>query len=66
MKFSGGLPGAATFLYPGPGRCLLIELDDHSPRSESSFGNNVAFLIHVAVEHKPQMLTLLRGKQQRP
>lgn len=66
VKLAGGLPGTATFLYGGPGDGLIIELYDHSPRAESSFGNDVAFLIYVAAEHKPQMLALLRGPSQLP
>ena len=60
----GGLPRTATFLYGGPGDILVIKLYDHSPKAESSFGNDVALLIHVAAKDKQQILTLLGGHEQ--
>lgn len=64
VKLAGGLPGTATFLYGGPDGSLVVELYDHSPDAESSFGHDVAFLMHVAAEHKPRMLALLGGPEQ--
>lgn len=61
VTLAGSLPGRSTFVYGGPGESLVIELYDHSPEAESSFGNDVAFLIHVASEHKPRVAALLRG-----
>lgn len=66
VKLTGGLPGTTTFLYGGPGDSLVIELYDYSPQAESSFGNDVAVLIHVAAEHKSQMRALLRDPEQFP
>jgi hypothetical protein len=59
VTLRGGLPGTATFLYTGADGSLIIELYDHSPQAEKHFGNEVAFLLHVAPEHKAQLLTLL-------
>ncbi|MFO0795911.1 MAG: hypothetical protein U0804_00385 [Gemmataceae bacterium] len=53
-------------MYRGPGDSLVIELYDHGPQSESSFGNDVAFLIHVTAEHKPRVLALLRAPGEAP
>jgi hypothetical protein len=66
VKLVGGLPGTATFVYGGPGDSLVIELYDHSMQAEGSFGNDVAFLIHVAAEHKPRLLALLRRPGEPP
>jgi hypothetical protein len=60
VTLRGGLPGTATFLYTGADGSLIVELYDHSPQAEEHFGNEVAFLLHVAPEHKAQLLTLLR------
>jgi hypothetical protein len=60
VKLQGEVPGTATFVYGASDGCLVIELYDHSPHAEQSFGNDVALLILVAAEHKPRMLALLR------
>jgi hypothetical protein len=60
VTLRGGLPGTATFLYIGADGSLIVELYDYSPQAEEHFGNEVAFLLHVAPEHKAQMLALLR------
>ena len=60
VRLEGSLPGTATFLYSASDGCIVIELYDYSEHAERSFGNDVAFLIHVAAEHKSRMLALLR------
>lgn len=59
VKLAGGLPGTATFLYSGPDDSLIIELYDHSEKAEATFGNDVAFLLHIAAKDKPRILMLL-------
>ena len=66
VKLAGGPPGTTTFVYIGPENSLVIELYDHGQEAESHFGHDVAFLIHVAAEHKPRILELLRGSEQTP
>lgn len=64
VKLSGGVPGTATFVYGGPDGGLVIELYDHRPQAEDSFGNDVAFLLHIAAEEKPRLVALLRDPGQ--
>lgn len=59
VTLRGGLPGTATFLYTEADGSLIIKLYDYSPQAEEHFGNEVAFLLHVAPEHKAQILVLL-------
>ena len=66
VTLRGGLPGTATFLYTGADGSLIVELYDYSPQAEEHFGNEVAFLLHVAPEHKAQLLTLLRDPAASP
>ena len=61
VKLPGGLPGTATFVYAGSGGNLTVELYDHSGHAKNTFGHDVAFLLHVAAEHKTRMLMLLRN-----
>lgn len=66
VKLSGGAPETVTFVYGNSEGYLVIELYDHSSEAEERFGNDVAFLMHIAAEHKPRIWALLRGAGRSP
>ncbi|MCS6938371.1 MAG: hypothetical protein RMJ55_08550 [Roseiflexaceae bacterium] len=66
VKLSGGTPETVTFVYGDSEGNLIIESYDHSSQAEGVFGNDVAFLMHIAAEHKLRIWALLRGAGRSP
>jgi hypothetical protein len=61
VRLRGVLDKTASWARIAGDGSLVVELYDFSADAEKWFGNDVAFLLHVAAADKPRMLARLRG-----
>jgi hypothetical protein len=65
-KLKGGLKGAASWVSIKEDGSLEVETFDYSDGANSSFGNDVAFMVTVDPEHFPALLERLEWKGEYP
>ncbi len=66
VRLRAGLPSTATWVKLAPDGTLLVEFYDYSQQAQSSFGNDVAYVLTVQPPETLKLWSLFIDVEERP
>lgn len=66
IKLKTSPPGSTSWIYIADDSSLVVEFYDYGQEAEAAFGNDIAYLLKVAPEHKRSLLEALSGQSVEP